>query len=184
MTIFGKVKKMAIASRKTDEAFYSVVAREMEENVRHNGLWIKALEQAAGNKERQLAEYIKLRVQSLRDDLSMLSAQTDPRKRIPRHRDINEFIAMLYTRISVEEVEHYLSGMNSAEIRKFVNIADSCEEYPIHVAMKEGRVDLAKWLLEAGANPEVQNYWGKTPADIAAKSDNHEALNLLRRYSK
>jgi len=28
----------------------------MEDGVRHNGLWLKALEQAEGNKEKQIAE--------------------------------------------------------------------------------------------------------------------------------
>ena len=73
MAIFDKFKKLNVAHRKTDEALYSAVAQEMEDGVRHNGLWLKALEQAEGNKEKQIAEYIKLRAQSLKDDISINS---------------------------------------------------------------------------------------------------------------
>jgi hypothetical protein len=50
MFIFTKAKKTTAVQRKADEALYSFVAQEMEGGNRHNGLWLKALEQAEGSK--------------------------------------------------------------------------------------------------------------------------------------
>ncbi len=88
MAMFDKFRKMNIAYRKTDEALYSVVAQEMESGVRNNGLWLKALEKADGNKEKQVAEYIKLRVQSLKDDVSIYSELSEEAKEISHNLDI------------------------------------------------------------------------------------------------
>jgi len=73
MSAFDRFKKLSVAHRKSDEAVYSIVAQEMEDGVRHNGRWLKALEQAEGNKEKQVAEYIKLSVESLRDQITASS---------------------------------------------------------------------------------------------------------------
>ena len=69
MSIFSRNKPNKIAQRKIDEHLYALVAEEMESGIRSNGLWLKALELADGNKEKQVSEYIKLRVQSLVDDI-------------------------------------------------------------------------------------------------------------------
>ena len=74
MSIFDKLKKLSVTHRQTEEALYSFVAQEMEDGIRHNGLWLKALERAGGDKEKQAAIYIKLRVQSLRDEMNTLSS--------------------------------------------------------------------------------------------------------------
>lgn len=73
MSIFDKFRKTNISQRKSDEEIYSIIAQEMEEGIRHNGLWLKALVLADGNTERQLAHYIKLRAQAIRDDIVILT---------------------------------------------------------------------------------------------------------------
>jgi len=174
---------MNIAHRKSDEALYSIVAQEMESGVRHNGLWLKALEQAAGNKEKQVAEYIKLRVQSLKDDVSILSESFEAKRRISHDRDIEEFVTILSDGSPVDKIEAYFSGMNSQEIHVFINQPDACDDYPIHIAIKKGRLDLARWLLRAGANPQMKNYWGKTALEIAERKEDQDAIALLQQYA-
>ena len=183
MAIFGKFKKLNVAHRKTDEALYSAIAQEMEDGVRHNGLWLKALEQAEGNKERQVAEYIKLRVQSLKDDISIYSDSVDSNNSISHGRDIEEFVTMLNSNVSVAIIEDYFSGMYSQDIKDFINLHDACQDYPIHISVKRGRVDLAQWLLETGANPRAKNGWGNTASDIAERNDDKDSVLLLHRYS-
>lgn len=183
MPLFDKVKKMTIARRKTDEALYSAVAQEMEDGIRHNGLWLKALEQAGGSKEKQIAEYIKLRVQSLRDDVIVFSDLNNSGKKLGQSRDIEKLIKMLNNNVSVNALESYFSGMSHQEIITFINTPDACDEYPLHVSIKKKRIDLAKWLIQAGADLKVRNYWGKTPLEIAIKDENEEAISLLERYS-
>ena len=183
MAIFDRIRKMNIAHRKTDEALYSVVAQEMERGVRNNGLWLKALEQAGGNKEKQVAEYIKLRVQSLKDDVSIISGLSEVGRRISNDRDIEEFVALLGNGSPVAKVKAYLTGMSAQEIGEFINQPDACEDYPIHIAIKKNRIDLARWLLGAGANPQLENYWGKTALEIAERKEDQEAIALLKQYA-
>jgi hypothetical protein len=140
MSIFGKVRKQNISNRKSDEAIYSIIAQEMEDGFRNNGLWIKALEQAGGNKERQVAEYIKLRAQSLKDEVSILSASFEAeRQRISRDLDIEEFVTMLSSGSPVQKIEAYFSGISPQGIQYFINLPDACDDYPIHIAIKKGR---------------------------------------------
>lgn len=183
MAIFDKLKEITIAQRKSDEALYSIVAQEMEDGIRHQGLWLKALGKADGNKEKQISEYIKLRVQSLKDDVSILSDSDNSEQHISQERDIEEFVTMLSGDTSVEMVVAYFSGMDSLEIKNFINLPDACEEYPIHISIKKGRGDLARWLLGAGANPQMINYWGKTPLEIAVSNDDQDAIAVLEQFS-
>lgn len=69
MGFFDAFKQTAVVSRKQDEHLYSLVAKELADNTRHDGLWIKALALADGNKDKQVSEYIKLRVQALKDEI-------------------------------------------------------------------------------------------------------------------
>jgi hypothetical protein len=181
--MFDIFQKSNITHRKADEALYSAVAQEMEDGVRHNGLWLMALEQAEGNKEKQIAEYIKLRVQSLKDDISINPDSINLNNSISHGRDIEEFVTMLNNNVSVKTIIDYFSGMNSQNIKNFINLHDACEEFPIHFSVKRGRADLTQWLLEAGANPLVKNYWGNTASDIAERNDDKDSVLLLQRYS-
>jgi ankyrin repeat protein len=181
--MFEKFRKMNIAHRKTDEALYSMVAQEMDSGVRNNGLWLKALEKAGGNKEKQLAEYIKLRIQSLKDDVSILSELSEAAKQISHNLDIEEFVTLLGNGSPLENIKAYLSGLNTQEISDFINQPDACEDYPIHISVKNNRADIARWLLSAGANPNLKNYWGSTALEIAEKREGHEAIAVLKQYS-
>ncbi|NWO06818.1 MAG: ankyrin repeat domain-containing protein [Alteromonadaceae bacterium] len=181
--MFDKFRKMNIAHRKTDEALYSVVAKEMGSGVRNNGLWLKALEKAGGNKDKQVAEYIKLRVQSLKDDASILSEFSETAKQISHNLDIEEFVTLLSNSSSLEKIKAYLTGMSMQEISEFINQLDACEEYPIHIAVKKNRTDIARWLLDVGANPDLKNYWGSTALEIAEKKGDQEAIAVLEQYT-
>lgn len=183
MSLFSKLKKVSVAQRKTDETIYSAIAQEMEEGIRHNGLWLRALEKAEGSKERQVAEYIKLRVQSLKDDVSILSDQEKYENSIGHDLDIEELITLIKDDATADSIQSYLSNLESHEILKFINTPDACEEYPIHVSVKRKQIDLVRWFLEAGADPKVENYWGKTPLELAERDESEEIMALLGRYS-
>lgn len=180
--MFAKFRKTNIAHRKTDEALYAVIAQEMETSRRSSGLWIKALEKADGNKERQVAEYIKLRVQSLKDDINIHSELSGVQKRVAHDPDVDEFVALLGSGAPIEEIKQYVSGLGEQELHKFVNQADACEEYPIHAAVKENRPNITEWLLQSGANPNLRNYWGSTALEIAEKKKNQEVILVLDQY--
>ena len=47
----------------------------------------------------------------------------------------------------------------------------------------KSQLALAQWLLEAGANPILKNYWGYTALDIAEHNNDKDAAALLQSYS-
>jgi len=173
---------MNIVHRKTEERLYFIVSQEMENGIRNNGLWIKALERAKGNKEVQVAEYIKLRVQSLKDDVSILSDVIETGSRISLNRDIEDLIVLVRENPAKNEIEEFFSGMSPQATKALINQPDANEDYPIHVAIKKGHMNIARWLLTAGANPSQKNYWGKTALEIAEKNGDHVAIALLREF--
>ena len=73
MGFFNRLKTNAIVARKTEEILYASVAEEMAANELNSALWLKALEKSNGNEERRTSEYIKLRIQSLKDDSHIMS---------------------------------------------------------------------------------------------------------------
>ena len=85
-----------IQARQMEEAFYEQVATEMAARQVKKGLWAKALAQCDGSPERTKALYIKLRVQSLKDEAVIKAeeerrlAAEQERQRIEREKAIAE----------------------------------------------------------------------------------------------
>jgi len=75
MKIFDKFSVSAAASRLNDETLYAFVSEEIEKGIKRDGLWIKAVADAKGNESIAKANYIKLRVQSLKDEASLAKAR-------------------------------------------------------------------------------------------------------------
>ena len=71
MKIFDKFSVSAAASRLNDETLYAFVSEEIEKGIKRDGLWIKAVADAKGNESIAKANYIKLRVQSLKDEAKL-----------------------------------------------------------------------------------------------------------------
>lgn len=73
--MFSKFKSKNMEKRRNDEKLYAFVASEMEQGIRNDALWLKSLEQANGNTERQVALYIKLRIQAMKDELDSIQKE-------------------------------------------------------------------------------------------------------------
>ncbi|MDP1930031.1 MAG: ankyrin repeat domain-containing protein [Gammaproteobacteria bacterium] len=99
-------------------------------------------------------------------------------------RNIDEFVSILISKPTVGYIDEYFSGMSAEEIENFINLPDACEEYPLHISISKGSTDLVRWLLAAGANPAIKNYWGETPVQIAERRNDQDAVALLKNYSK
>ena len=50
----------------------------------------------------------------------------------------------------------------------------------LHAAIRPGHVDMVKWLLDKGADPNTPNFEGKTPLYMALTSEHEEIARLLR----
>ena len=86
MWIFDKVKKTSINSRRIEEKLYEVALDEVEKNNIRKGLYAKALSKAEGDKEKANGIYLKLRVQSIMDDIES--------ERITNREDARVYAAM------------------------------------------------------------------------------------------
>jgi 5-methylthioribose kinase len=89
MGIFDKVKKTTIESRRYEEKLYEVALEEVEAGEIRKGLYSKALAKADGDKEKADGIYLKLRVQSITDDIE--SDQIDRRENERAYKALQEF---------------------------------------------------------------------------------------------
>ena len=92
MKIFDKGKKAIINSRRLEEKFYEVALEEFEYGEIKKGLYAKALAKAEGNKEKADGMYLKLRVQSLVDDIESERINTRENARaFAAYQELKEF---------------------------------------------------------------------------------------------
>ena len=71
--MFDDLKRMFAENRLKDEAIFAFVLAEMEGGVRRDGLWAKALAESKFEEGATKACYMKLRVQSIKDELAAQS---------------------------------------------------------------------------------------------------------------
>ena len=74
-------EKQRAADRLIEEKFYEQVVIELESGERRNGLWAKAVADTDGKEGRAEAQYIKYRVQSLKDELKLMSSMIEEQDR-------------------------------------------------------------------------------------------------------
>lgn len=72
MKLFQGVRLKAAEMRQFEEKLFEVVAKEVEQNDIRPGLWAKAFAESDGDGTKARAAYLKLRVQSLKDQLLQL----------------------------------------------------------------------------------------------------------------
>ena len=66
-----QLKLNSAKSRLFEERIYELVSKEIESGQKRAGLWAKALATSDGSEERAKSKYIKLRVQSMKDELEL-----------------------------------------------------------------------------------------------------------------
>ena len=104
MGLFDKVKKTTIESRRYEEKLYEVALEEVEAGERRKGLYAKALSKADGDTEKADGIYLKLRVQSIMDDIE--SEQIDRRE---MDKEVHRLV-MKVKPVSREECENLLNS--------------------------------------------------------------------------
>lgn len=88
MGLFDNLKSADAANRLTEEALYAEALREIESGLRRDGIWAMAMAQSDMDTAKAAARYIKLRVQSLKDELmlqhqaAMLAEEQEQKRRI------------------------------------------------------------------------------------------------------
>ena len=80
MSFFKRFKSDGAKNRLSEEYLYELVAKEISSGVKRDGLWAKALSESGMNEELAKAVYIKLRVQSLKDELVLKNEKLNEQK--------------------------------------------------------------------------------------------------------
>jgi len=99
-----------------------------------------------------------------------------------KNRNIEDFVTMVSDGTSSNAIEAYLSGMSQDYLEKFINLPDAADNYPLHISIYNNRLELTAWLLKMGADPTAENFWDKTPLEVAVGKENHEAETLVKKY--
>lgn len=86
MGLFDDIRAKGAALRITEEILYAEVLREIESGVRRDGIWAKALSESEMREGVAKAKYIKLRVQALKDEVSIALATREAESRIEEYK--------------------------------------------------------------------------------------------------
>jgi hypothetical protein len=81
MSFFKSKDKFSIFQRKHETYLYELVMEEIANNERNKGLWGQAIVKSNGDEKKAEAEYIKLRVESLKDEIE-IQKQEETEKQI------------------------------------------------------------------------------------------------------
>ena len=87
MKLFNKRSNDGATHRLMEESLYADALREIETGIRRDGIWAKALVDSNMDQSKAAAIYIKMRVQSMKDEL-LLTAEQEIQQReldLPRH---------------------------------------------------------------------------------------------------
>lgn len=91
-----------------------------------------------------------------------------------------ELVTLIEDNAPLKYLEQSLASLTKEETLSIINSADACKEYPLHVAVKNKRVDIVECLLKKGANKNQRNSWGRTPLELATKMVLPEAEKILK----
>lgn len=69
--MFDKFRLNSAKARLLEEKVYEQVVQELAQGFRRDGLWAKAMAEGNGSEERAKSIYIKLRVQSIKDEMEV-----------------------------------------------------------------------------------------------------------------
>ena len=69
--MFDKFRLNSAKARLLEEKVYEQVVKELAQGFRRDGLWAKAMAEGNGSEERAKSIYIKLRVQSIKDEMEV-----------------------------------------------------------------------------------------------------------------
>ena len=83
--------------------------------------------------------------------------------------------------INARDTAGHTALLHAVKAVRYTSESDPVKQYKANVVDKEG-YDLLNYLLEHGADPNVQSSWGETPLSVAKKRKLNEIVELLEKY--
>ena len=88
--MFGWKRRDKLIARALDEKLYELIAIELRDGVRKDGLWLKAISRSGGSDTHAKSEYIKLRLQSLKDEIEIDAEQSQEQQQLSEEQRMRE----------------------------------------------------------------------------------------------
>jgi len=158
MGIFDKVKKTTIDSRRYEEKLYEVALEEVENGEIRKGLYAKALSKADGDKEKADGIYLKLRVQSIMDDVESEQINRRENKRALKAiqelnliKKIEDQPTLIDANKKVENTDYevkksMLQGIYTVSHKQSAKFGNPSRTYTVDVFETKDLVELHTWL--------------------------------------
>ena len=106
MSIFSSAKARIAARKLAEEQLYEMAVEEIQANNIRQGLWAKALIQSNGNETAAKANYIKLRVESLKAEADLQEYVAENLEKERRERERAEADARRQTAAAADRDPH------------------------------------------------------------------------------
>ncbi len=116
--MFKKIKAKLSAQRLNEEKLYAYVLDEMDQGIKRNGLWAKAISDARGIDGKAEALYIKYRVQSLYDEGNILDLVLDEVRKTEKEYESLQAINQEEERAEEERAEEEKERISKEEKKK------------------------------------------------------------------
>ena len=176
--MFEKFRKNAAVARLVEERLYGIVAAELANGEIREGLWAKALADSKGAEEAAKGLYMKYRVQSMRDDVSIAISE---RKGIEAAESANINAKTERNGIEAAEIaeinaktERLEAASERVEIERIEAARQRVEKAKAEAAM----VKLEQEITNINAKTERKSIEAAEIAEINAKTERVEAARL------
>lgn len=177
-----------------EDHIYASIARELETDAAQKGLWTKLFAECGGDEKQTKVLYIKQRAERLiyeeRSRLAQAAREhAHEASRIEQVR-LNKELAdkiqalsashtavMMFTNVAhnnLQKVRRLLS-----EEPLLIAVKNRDRETPLHIAVREKNLAMARLLLEKGAITDENNCYWVTPLEYAKNSKQVEMVKLL-----
>lgn len=186
-----------------EEGIYATIANELETGIADKGLWTRLFAECGGDEKQTKVLYIKERADRLisaerlrlEQAARLASEHADEAARLDQIRfklkkeqeaeqkdkiqDLSETLLKNITQNNLQEVNRLLT-----EEPLLVAVKNRDRETPLHIAVREKNLAMARLLLENGAMIDENNCGWVTPLEYAQNSRQDEMVKLLTSYAK
>jgi hypothetical protein len=142
MGIFDDIKAKGAAYRLTEEALYAEALREIESGQRRDGIWAKAMAESDMDQGKAGAKYIKLRVRSLKDEVTLFVAAMDKaaNQRLAAATQSQEATPKFESKNPLGSVGQFVKGFNDG-------FKNGGKEESTHAKAENKPLDRIAWVI-------------------------------------
>lgn len=172
-----------------EDRIYSTIGNELETGVADKGLWTRLFAECGGDEKQTKVLYIKeradrlisaerLRLEQAARECADKAARIEQTYLKKEHLDkVQALSATLLNNVTQNNLQE-VSRLLSRE-PMLIAVRNRDRETPLHIAVREKNLAMARLLLENGALTDEKNCYWVTPLEYAVNSKQKEMVKLL-----